>query len=328
METKERNYDIVLERGLLSHVRDYIPYKNVYILTDDGVPAVYKDLLHKAFPEAPLYEMKQGEPNKNIDTYQDILRDMLEKKVSRRDVLIALGGGVVGDMGGFVSATYMRGIPYINIATTLLSQVDSSIGGKTGLDFGGVKNSVGAFHQPSLILIDPDTLKTLPKRQLNNGLSEAVKMGITGDRELFEILEKEDYEDHLEEIIEHCLRYKKKIVTEDEKEEGIRKILNFGHTIGHAYEAYYEGEFLHGECVAAGMMTILEEGEVRDRLKKVLERLDLPVKLQADPQKLMELIQNDKKADHDRVTVVLADEIGEGRLEEWTMEKLNRRIVQ
>ena len=326
METKERNYEIVLERGLLRHVRDYIPHENVYILTDDGVPSLYKDDLRRAFPEAPLFEMKQGEVHKNIDTYQDIVRDMLEKRVSRKDILIALGGGVVGDMGGFVSATYMRGIPYINIPTTFLSQVDSSIGGKTGLDFGGVKNSLGAFHQPSLVLIDPDTLDTLSERQLHNGLAEAVKMGITGDRELFEILEREDYEKHIEEIIERCLLYKRKIVREDERETGIRKILNFGHTIGHAYEAYYKGDYLHGECVAAGMMKILDEGEVRDRLRRVLERLDLPRELQADPKQLKALMQNDKKADHDTVTVILADEIGKGRLEEWPMEKLYRRI--
>lgn len=328
MHTKSGNYPIILEHGILYHAHEHIGRDgHIFIVSDDGVPEKWRDALSKQYPDASMYVFKNGEASKNFNTLQDILRAMQEAHVSRKDTVIALGGGVVGDMAGFASAIYMRGIPYINIPTTSLSQIDSSIGGKTAVDFNGVKNSVGAFWQPQMVLIDPDVLSTLTKRHYHNGLAEAVKEGMIRDPELLKIFEKDDYEDHIDEIIERCLNVKKDIVEHDEKESGERKLLNFGHTFGHAYESYYGmNGYYHGECVAMGMMTVLNNQDLKNRLEKILKRLDLPVSCDPDPEKIFALIQQDKKTDHDHVTIVQTDEAGKGYLEEWSMDQIRERL--
>ena len=327
VSVKSGSYPIILEHGALKKARDLIGSRNIYIVTDDGVPAVHLDCLRNQYPEAPVFVFPQGEASKNLDIYREVLADMLDKGVSRKDVLVALGGGVVGDLAGFAAASYMRGIEFINIPTTLLSQIDSSIGGKTAVDLNGIKNCVGAFWQPSLVIIDPDVLQTLPARQLSNGLAEAVKTGLIGDERLVEIFEQDDWLQHLDEIIERCLRYKKMIVEQDERETGPRKLLNFGHTYGHGYEGSSEGRYLHGECVAMGMMTVLNDEEIKKRLEKVLIRLKLPVRGEFDKDKVRELISHDKKGDHGTTTIVQVDEIGQGHLETWSREEIERRLA-
>ena len=329
VNTKQRTYAIHLEKGSLHRVKEIIkPKGRVFIISDDGVPEKWQNILLEQFPEAPVHIFKNGEASKNMQTYEEILQQMLESKLSRKDTVIALGGGVVGDIAGLSAATYMRGIEYINIPTTTLSQIDSSIGGKTAIDLAGVKNCVGCFWQPSAVIIDTDTLSSLCKRQFNNGLAEAVKTGLILDKELFEIFEKDDYENHLEEIIERSLLAKKKIVEEDERESGSRKLLNFGHTYGHAYESYHElGKYLHGECVSMGMMTVIKDKEIKSRLEKVLKKLSLPACCEYDDEQIVNLILNDKKADHTHVTVVQVDEIGKGHLEEWSIEEI-RKVLE
>jgi 3-dehydroquinate synthase len=176
----------------------------------------------------------QGEKNKNFETYKFLLEVLSENEFTRNDCIVAVGGGVVGDISGFTASTYMRGIDFYNIPTTLLSQVDSSIGGKTAIDFYGYKNTVGAFYQPKAVVIDPDVLKTLPKRQLNNGLCESIKMAATSDKELFNLIKNGGAYDNIETVIEKSLKIKKAVVENDEKEVGLRRVLNFGHTVGHA----------------------------------------------------------------------------------------------
>lgn len=328
VHTKDKTYPIYLERGVLNRAAELIGRQgHVFMVSDDGVPEKWRKCLMDQYPGAHMHVFRNGEGSKNFDTLQEVLKAMQEHHVSRKDTVIALGGGVVGDLSGFASACYMRGIPYVNIPTTSLSQIDSSIGGKTAVDFNGVKNSVGAFWQPDMVLVDPDVLSTLTDRHLHNGLAEAVKEGITFDPELFELFEQDDYLDHLEEIIGKCLKIKRDVVEHDERETGERKLLNFGHTFGHAYESFYGMDgYYHGECVGMGMMTVIENEEIRTRLKAVLERMNLPVSCSPDPEKVFGLMRTDKKADHDHITIVQCDELGKGYLEEWTMERVQRKL--
>ena len=214
-----KEYPIYMERGILNRAKQLIGREgHVFIVSDDGVPEAYRNTLQKQYPGAGMYVFENGEVNKNFDTLQQILKAMQGAHLSRKDTVIALGGGVVGDMAGFAAAIYMRGIHYINIPTTSLSQIDSSIGGKTAIDFNGVKNCVGAFLQPDMVLVDPDLLSTLTPRHFHNGLAEAVKEGLIADEKLFELFESDDWNDHLDEIIARCLNIKKNIVEHDEKE--------------------------------------------------------------------------------------------------------------
>jgi 3-dehydroquinate synthase len=254
--------------------------------------------------------VEQGEVSKSLDSFEKLLQTMLTNGFSRKDCVVAVGGGVVGDLAGFAASAYMRGVDFYNIPTTLLSQIDSSIGGKTAINFGGVKNIVGAFYQPKKVLIDPELLKTLPKRQISNGLAEAVKMALTSDRELFEIFEDKDIESTLDEIIIRSLNVKKSVVEQDEKESGLRKILNFGHTVGHGIESSKGmNELYHGECVALGMIPMCGE-EIRPRVIEVLKKCDLYRVMDYDWEKIAAAAFHDKKADGDTVTVTLVNEVG------------------
>ena len=327
VHTADHAYPIYLERGILNHAAEYVSGSNVFLISDDGVPEQWRSALQKQFPDAVMHVIPQGEGSKCFSVLQDVLARMLEEHLSRKDTVIALGGGVVGDLSGFAASVYMRGIRYVNIPTTMLSMVDSSIGGKTAIDFHGIKNCVGAFWQPSVVLIDPDVLSTLDDRLLHEGMAEAVKMGMTHDPALFELFESDSYMDHMEEIIIRALEVKRGVVERDERESGERKLLNFGHTYGHAYESYYElNRYLHGECVAMGMMTVLEEGALKERLAAVLKRLDLPADCDADKEEICRLVQSDKKADHGMVTMVQVHELGHGVLENWDRKRIRKGI--
>ena len=249
------SYPVYIERGSLKRAADLAGIRRkAFIVADSGVPKVWTDCVRGQFPDADIFVFPQGERSKNLEVYKELVSDMLNCGMSRKDCIIALGGGVAGDLAGFAAATYMRGIQYINIPTTALSQVDSCLGGKTGLDVNGVKNTIGAFWQPSAVIADPDVLSTLPERHFANGMAEAVKAGLIRDPQLFRIFEEEDPAEHLEEIICRALKVKKDIVEADECETGERKLLNFGHSFGHAYESIYGMErYLHGECVAMGI---------------------------------------------------------------------------
>lgn len=307
-------YDIYIGRNLLKDVDKYFNLnRKVLIISDTGVPSTYLETVNRKCKASKIVVFEQGEKNKNLDTYKLCLDAAVDFGMDRKDVVVAIGGGVVGDLAGFVASSYMRGIDFYNVATTTLSQIDSSIGGKVAVDHHGFKNIVGAFYQPKGVLIDLDTLKTLDERNVNNGLVEAIKAGLIGDKELFAMFENED-SISLEEVIYHSLCLKKRVVEEDEKELGLRKILNFGHTIGHGIETYVKGKYIHGECVGIGMMKIIEDTEIRERLKKVLIKYKLPYDVDYETSSLMEIIKHDKKGKGDKIDIVVLDKIGEARI--------------
>lgn len=311
MNLGDNSYDIVIERGALKKANEYLNLnRRVLIVTDTGVPKEYADTIAKLCKESVVYTVEMGEASKSIEMFSQLLEIMLKNGFSRKDCVVAVGGGVVGDLSGFVASAYMRGVDFYNIPTTLLSQIDSSIGGKTAVNFCGVKNIVGAFYQPKKVLIDPQVLKTLPNRQISNGLAEAIKMSLTSDKELFDIFENEDIQSNIEQIIIRSLKIKKNVVEQDEKESGIRKILNFGHTIGHSIESS-EGlsELYHGECVALGMIPMCSEN-IRSRVIKVLKKCDLYRQLHYDWDKITEAMFHDKKADGDTVIITVVNEVG------------------
>ena len=232
MQLKSRSYDIILKAGCLANLHQFtnVQHRKVFVLTDSGVPAAYAQTVAAQCPEATVYTIPQGEGSKCLKVYGQVLQAMLAFGMDRRDLLVAVGGGVVGDLGGFCAASYMRGIDFVNCPTTVLAQVDSSIGGKTAIDLGETKNIVGAFWQPKVVLVDFDTLKTLPRRQVVNGLAEALKTGLIGDPQLFALFECEHPEENIEQIVYRSLKFKKKIVEQDEREGSVRACLNFGHT--------------------------------------------------------------------------------------------------
>lgn len=320
VKTSSGGYNIYLERGAISRAGEYLNLsRKVLIVTDSGVPAEYAKTVAAQCKEAVVVTIPEGEASKCMETYETLLSHLVENGFTRSDCVVAVGGGVVGDLSGFTAACYMRGIDFYNIPTTVLSQVDSSIGGKTAVDFRGYKNIVGAFWPPMAVIIDPDTLKTLPARQISNGLAESVKMALTSDAELFEMLETEDILENIDTVIYRSLLIKKAVVEEDEKETGLRKILNFGHTIAHAIESEKAMEdYYHGECVAAGMVPMCSP-EVRERLIAVLGKLSLPVSVPADAEIIAEAVKHDKKASGDSITVIYVPEVGKFEMKKCTI---------
>lgn len=322
MELEERSYDIVIERGCLARAGEALRLdRRVLLVTDDGVPALYAQTVAAACGEPLTVTVPQGEGSKSLATLETLLTAMLDAGFTRGDCVCAVGGGVCGDLAGFAAASYMRGIDFYNIPTTLLSQVDSSIGGKTAVNLGAVKNIVGAFWQPKKVLIDPDTLKTLSAREYACGMSEAVKTALIGDAALFELFEADVVEP--ESVIARSLAVKKRVVEHDERESGLRKTLNFGHTIGHAVEAVTG--LPHGECVALGMLPMCSDA-VRARLVPVLERLGLPTQVRADPAAVYQELLHDKKMGDGAVTAVFVETPGQSQLRQVPPEALRAGI--
>ena len=341
LNLKENSYEILLESGCLRRAGKLLNLnRKVLVVTDTGVPAGYADAVASASLAAEVVCIPQGESSKNFDHYQLLLRRMLAFGMGRGDCVAAVGGGVVGDLSGFAAASYMRGIDFYNIPTTVLSQVDSSIGGKTAIDLDGIKNIVGAFHQPRGVLIDPQTLATLPRRQIANGLAEAVKMALCFDADGFARFETMNMEKelsalkngqpvpNLERVISDALRTKKRVVEQDEKEHGLRRVLNFGHTLGHGIESLHEeNHLLHGECVALGMLPLCAP-EVRDRLLAVLNRLGLPVSCDADADRVMEAVVHDKKMYAGKVHTIFVEKVGTFTEKDLTPDELKSLYLQ
>ena len=329
MDFDERSYDITISRGAIKHASELFALdRRVLVVTDDGVPAQYSKAIADAAGEPHILTIRHGEASKCPERYLEILKFMLACGFDRHDCVVAVGGGVVGDLAGFAAATYMRGIDLYNIPTTLLSQVDSSVGGKTAIDFLGYKNVVGAFWQPKGVIVDPDVLESLDARQFACGMSEIIKMFATSDGKMFGRLEDKTQCIPVEEIITAALRIKMNVVEQDEHEAGLRRVLNFGHTIGHAIESISADEpypLLHGECVALRMLAITE-GEVRRRLMHLLHRYDLPTAFRCDESRFREVLLHDKKAQSGDITVVLVDEIGSFSLKTETVDSIIARI--
>ena len=313
MELGEHSYDITVQRGALGRVGELIRLdRRVLILTDSGVPAQYSAAVAAACREPHVVTLAPGESNKCIEKYTEILTAMVKAGFDRGDCVVAVGGGVMGDLAGFVAATYMRGVDFYNIPTTLLSQIDSSIGGKVAVDFGGYKNIVGAFYQPCAVVIDPEVLNTLDDRQFACGMAEAVKMFATFDAEMFECVEREGRGADIDKVILRALEIKKSVVEQDEKEKGLRRVLNFGHTAGHAIESLSENDstpLLHGECVAVGMLC-MSEGEVRARIANTAAHFGLPTVWNGGYDEFTAALSHDKKASGASINVIKVEKIG------------------
>ena len=318
-------YDVLVERGILSKcgqiIKERISAETCVIITDDNVDKFYSGTVELSLQNSGFRTAKfvfpHGETSKNAETLLKIYTFLCQHEITRSDCLIALGGGVVGDIAGFAAATFLRGLPYVQIPTSLLAQVDSSVGGKTAIDLLEGKNLVGAFKQPAVVLCDPDTLSTLPETFLIDGMGEVIKYGMIADAALFRKLSVYDLQTipaHFDEIIPACIAIKRDVVAEDELDTGLRMILNFGHTLGHAIEAYYHYEtYTHGCAVAAGMCLITKSfGNSEDylKLKACVERYQLPSDVPAPLSELAALCGNDKKRAGAKLRYILCQPIG------------------
>jgi 3-dehydroquinate synthase len=296
----------------------------VAVITNDTVKSLHVEEFLKRIEANELHviSIKDGEKYKNFETVNYILDECFKLKLDRKSVLIAFGGGVVGDMSGFVASIYQRGIDFIQVPTTLLASVDASVGGKTGINNKYGKNLVGAFWQPKAVYCETSFLKTLPKREFSAGVAEIVKMAVTFDKDFFEWLEKNSLhvEENLQEAIKRSIKIKADVVSKDEKEQGIRAVLNYGHTFGHVVEneTKYK-KYLHGEAVSIGMIManklavrlgLLEQSEF-ERIKKVLQRYDLPINYEiASLEKFYEKFYLDKKSFNQKIKFILPNGIG------------------
>ncbi len=326
---KTYSYNVIIQRNIINNVTEYLSLqRKVLILTDDGVPSEYVLKISSQCLNPIIVTVKQGEQSKNIDNYQLVMQTLIEHGFTRTDCLVSIGGGVVGDLGGFISSTYMRGIDFYNIPTTLLSQVDSSIGGKTAIDYNGIKNIIGSFYTPKCVLIDPNTLKTLDKRQLHAGLVEAIKMACTCSSSLFEIISKsKNLENDIDEIIFQSLQIKQKIVEEDLEEKGLRRVLNFGHTLGHIIESASNYNLLHGECVGIGMLSFSSD-KARKQIKKLLKKYNLPTSYNLPLKDIDEYLIHDKKKTGDYIWIVSVENIGSYELKKIKIDELYNKLKE
>ena len=327
MNLGENSYDILVERGALATAGQRLDLqRKVLIVTDDGVPEAYARCVAAQCKESYIQCVPQGEQSKSLDTYRRLLSCLLDNGFTRTDCVVAVGGGVVGDLAGFVAASYMRGVDFYNLPTTLLAQIDSSIGGKVAVNLDGIKNVVGAFYQPKRVLIDPDVLQTLPARQIANGLAEAIKMSLTSDAALFRLFEEQDVLQQIDTVILRSLEIKRRVVEQDETERGLRRILNFGHTVGHGIESCGGlRELYHGECVALGMLPMCSP-QLRQRLVRVLQRVGLPTDLQVDADAIVRAMYHDKKFDGETITVILVNTPGAYEMKKLTQAELTRVV--
>ena len=331
VQTEKFAYPVYLERGALHRAGELFPWeRKCLIVTDENIPSSYVEEIRRQCGAPSLFVLSPGEKSKTLSSYEAILKKMLEEGFTRTDCVVALGGGVVGDLAGFVAATYLRGVDFYNIPTTVLSQVDSSIGGKVAVNFGGLKNMVGAFYPPKGVLIDPDTLESLPQRQIANGLAESVKMAMTFDGAFFSLFETGDVWENMEKIIEKSLLVKKTVVEQDEKEASLRRVLNFGHTLAHAIESERnrtKDPLYHGECVALGMIPMCSP-EAKERLLPVLEKLGLPTRAGVAGKDLGNALFHDKKMRGKDITLIRVDRVGSYRMENKPFTEFMKEVEE
>lgn len=324
----ENGYDILIEKGLLAKagelIKSVLPSNKITLISDSNVYKLYGDKV-KASIEAQGYQVftyifKAGEASKKTDTVIDIVEFMADKGLTRGDGVVALGGGVCGDMAGFAAAIYLRGIKFVQIPTSLLAQVDSSVGGKTGVNLPQGKNLCGAFHQPSMVIIDPNVLDTLSPHSFSDGMGEVIKYGCIKSKPLFERLADENPNDFIEDMIFECVDIKRAIVENDEKEQGERALLNFGHTCGHAIEKLWNFETIsHGEAVGIGMVMIskaseklgLTEQGTADKIASVLKKYNLKTKDIHGTDEIVSAMSADKKRTGTGIKLVMLKNIGE-----------------
>lgn len=334
----DRPYTVTVERGAIDRIGAIIrplkkPGTRVMLISDSNVMPIYGPRVRASLEGAGFqvsgFVFPAGEEHKQIATVCDMYRALSEGGFTRTDLIVTLGGGVTGDMGGFAAATFLRGMDFVQAPTTLVSQADASVGGKTGVDLPFGKNLVGAFHQPIAVVTDPDALSTLPKHFFNDGLGEVIKHGAIADRELFEELERGEVD--LGRIVGRSVSIKRDFVEADTRDTGRRMILNFGHTCGHALEKLYQFKGLsHGEAVGIGMVLACRIGErlgvtepgTGERIAGVLERYDMPTRPGFTPEEIVKATALDKKSDGDTLRFILVPRIGESLIRPMTREEL------
>ncbi|NTU89024.1 MAG: 3-dehydroquinate synthase [Actinobacteria bacterium] len=340
IRTAER-YTVTIDGGLHaccgSLLKQSIPSCQVAIVTDDIVGDLYLQTVKKSLSDAGFkvcsFTLPHGEVSKTIHVLSAILEFLAEHHLTRRDAVLALGGGVVGDIAGFAAGTYMRGLRFIQLPTTLLAAVDSSVGGKTAVNLAAGKNLAGVFKQPCAVICDTDTFATLPKSEFSNGLAEVIKYGILADETLFDLLFDNDIDyasEQVNEIVERCVRIKERYVHEDEFERGARQFLNLGHTIGHAVETCSEYRIPHGYAVSIGMVTIARAAEALDwteepcaqSIAHTLEKNGLPIRTDFHARELFDIALSDKKRSGDTITLVVPRKIGDCFLHTLPVEEL------
>lgn len=342
---EERSYPIIIEAGCLKNVGEDLKKRNIAkrfaVISDDRVAELYGDVLMGSLAEggleAELITFPQGESSKNLNTLGELASSLASKGYDRKDGIIGFGGGVVGDIAGFLASCYMRGIEFVQIPTTLLAQVDSSVGGKTGVDIPEGKNLVGAFYQPKAVYIDPTVLQTLPAEELLGGLAEVLKYGVIRDAEFFRFLKEKRKEilnldlQVLEKTIKICCEIKAEVVSEDEREGGVRRILNYGHTIGHAVEGASDYTIIHGLAVSIGMVAaaklavmngLLAETE-KDRIVDLIREYDMPTQVppELDRVRIKKYLLTDKKTVGGEVFYVLPSRIGDTQITSQVTEE-------
>lgn len=321
--------------------------RKICIVTETKVGSLYlsevKEVVESVCNKVVSYVFEEGEAHKNLDTVNGLYECLIENEFDRKDLLLALGGGVTGDLTGFGAATYLRGIDFVQVPTTLLAQVDSSIGGKTGVDYKAYKNMVGAFHMPKLVYMNMQTLKTLPKREFNCGLGEIIKHGLIKDTEYLAYIEnhKEEIRDRNQEVLTEliygsCL-IKKGVVERDPKEMGERAMLNFGHTLGHAIEKKMDFKLLHGECVALGCLTALfisfKMGNINEaeynRCCDLIRWFDYPaLSKEIDPAEIVSITKLDKKMEHGVVKFIILNKLGEAQIVKTVTDSMMEEAVK
>ncbi|ACD22746.1 3-dehydroquinate synthase [Clostridium botulinum] len=342
VDLKEKSYSIIIKKGLINELSNEINKlykgKKIFILTDENVNYHYgdkvKDLLINNGYDVKKMVLKPGEETKSFNTLPKIYNEFLDFKLTRSDLIITLGGGVIGDLGGFAASTFLRGIDFIQVPTSLLAQVDSSVGGKVAVDLDRGKNLVGSFYHPKVVLIDPDVLITLKDKFFKDGMAEVIKYGCIKDLNFFyklkEFKSKDEVLDNIEDIIYTCCNIKRIVVENDEKDKGERMLLNFGHTLGHAIESYYNfNKYTHGEAVGIGMYKIIKMSEEKgitpkgcaDEIKDILIQYSLPYDIDIENlDEILETISLDKKNINNVLKIVLLDRIGQSFLKSTNIE--------
>lgn len=330
VKTSTHSYPIYLERNCISSIGNRFNLnRKVMIITDENIPTSYIDTIKTQCKEAFIHVCKSGEGTKSFEVYEAILKEMLSLGFSRKDLVIALGGGVIGDLSGFVAATYMRGIDFVNVPTSTLSQIDSSIGGKVAINVEKWKNMVGAFYPPMAVFIDPNTLVSLPERHFYNGLVEALKAGLIYNKKIVDIMANDDLQDSIETILYESLLVKKAVVEEDEFEMGLRKILNFGHTIGHGLESFYElKDLLHGEAVALGMWMAIDDDSIKNVLLPIYSKLHQRTSIPYDVDAVYDYVIHDKKAESNEIAFVTIKEIGLAEVHRVPLHDIYKRLEE
>lgn len=340
--------NVFIEKGIIKNagreIRKIYSGNKIAVITDENVYGLYGEILKKSLADenytAGFIVIKPGEQSKTVDTLKYVYSNLVDMGITRGDVTVALGGGVVGDLAGFAASTYLRGIDFVQIPTSLLAQIDSSIGGKVAVNLDEGKNLIGSFYHPRLVLVDPDVLNSLPDKFVRDGLGEAIKYGCIRDKELFSMLlgmkSKLELFENIEDIIFRCLRIKKETVEMDEKDKGIRMLLNFGHTIGHAIEKYFNYEkYSHGEAVSIGMYWITRKSEelgltqkgTSEKIKEILENFHIEYMTpDLNKEEIRKILLIDKKNISGKLNLIILKDIGNAFIQGISEEEISKFI--